>query len=45
MLHVIVPLVAGFRASYPEVELELNSNEGFIDLIERAPTWRSASAC
>ncbi|ABF12224.1 DNA-binding transcriptional LysR family regulator [Cupriavidus metallidurans] len=35
MLHVIVPLVAGFRASYPEVELELNSNEGFIDLIEK----------
>ncbi len=35
MLHVIVPLVEGFRARYPEVELELNSNEGIIDLIEK----------
>lgn len=35
MLHVIVPLVEGFRARYPDVELELNSNEGIIDLIER----------
>lgn len=35
MLHVIVPLLEGFRASYPEVELELNSNEGIIDLIEK----------
>jgi len=35
MLHVLVPLLAGFRARYPEVELELNSNEGIIDLIER----------
>ncbi|MCY1225959.1 HTH-type transcriptional regulator DmlR [compost metagenome] len=35
MLHVIVPLVEGFRARYPQVELELNSNEGIIDLIEK----------
>jgi DNA-binding transcriptional LysR family regulator len=35
MLHVLVPLVAGFRERYPEVELELNSNEGIIDLIEK----------
>jgi DNA-binding transcriptional LysR family regulator len=35
MLHVIVPLVEGFRERYPEVELELNSNEGIIDLIEK----------
>ncbi|WP_028105091.1 LysR family transcriptional regulator [Pseudoduganella violaceinigra] len=35
MLHVIVPLVQGYRASYPRVELELNSNEGFIDLMEK----------
>lgn len=35
MLHVIVPLVEGYRARYPQVELELNSNEGFIDLLER----------
>jgi len=35
MLHVIVPLLDGFRESYPAIELELTSNEGFIDLIEK----------
>jgi DNA-binding transcriptional LysR family regulator len=35
MLHVIVPLVAGYRERYPHVELELNSSEGVIDLLER----------
>ncbi|WP_454763246.1 LysR substrate-binding domain-containing protein [Cupriavidus campinensis] len=35
MLHVIVPLLDGFRDRFPEVELELNSNEGIIDLIEK----------
>jgi DNA-binding transcriptional LysR family regulator len=35
MLHVLVPLLDGFRARYPDVELELDSNEGITDLIER----------
>ncbi|MCX4162891.1 MULTISPECIES: LysR substrate-binding domain-containing protein [Paraburkholderia] len=35
MLHAIVPLVRGYRERYPHVELELNSNEGIIDLLER----------
>lgn len=35
MLHVLVPLLEGFRVRYPDVELELNSNEGITDLIER----------
>ena len=35
MLHVLVPLIAGFRERYPQVELEMNSNEGIIDLIEK----------
>jgi len=35
MLHVIVPLVRGYRERFPQVGLELNSNEGIIDLIER----------
>ncbi|KGE00048.1 LysR family transcriptional regulator [Achromobacter sp. RTa] len=35
MLHVVVPLVPGYCRRYPQVELELNSNEGNIDLIER----------
>jgi DNA-binding transcriptional LysR family regulator len=35
MLHVLVPLLEGFRGRYPGVELELNSNEGIVDLIEK----------
>jgi len=35
MLHAIVPLLAGFRAQYPDIELELNSNDDLIDLIEQ----------
>ena len=35
MLHVIAPLVAGFRAQYPEIELELHSSDQIIDLIEQ----------
>ncbi|WP_342244044.1 LysR substrate-binding domain-containing protein [Pseudomonas sp. OTU5201] len=34
MLHVLVPLVAGFRERYPEIELELHSSDQIIDLIE-----------
>lgn len=35
MLHVIAPLAGGFRERHPQVSLELHSNEGFIDLIEK----------
>jgi DNA-binding transcriptional LysR family regulator len=35
MLHVLVPLIEGFRARYPDVELQLASNEGITDLIEK----------
>lgn len=35
MLHVVVPLVAGFRAQYPEIELELHSSDQIIDLLEQ----------
>lgn len=35
MLHVLVPLVESFRALYPDVELELHSHEGVVDLIEK----------
>ncbi|AOJ43126.1 LysR family transcriptional regulator [Burkholderia lata] len=35
MLQVIVPLVRGYRERFPKVELELNSNEGITDLLER----------
>ncbi|WP_049622779.1 LysR substrate-binding domain-containing protein [Frateuria defendens] len=35
MLHAIVPLVAGFRERYPQIELELHSSDLIIDLIEQ----------
>ncbi|QWT19699.1 LysR family transcriptional regulator [Bacillus sp. NP157] len=35
MLHVVAPLVAGYREQYPDVELELHTSEGYIDLLER----------
>jgi DNA-binding transcriptional LysR family regulator len=35
MLHVLVPLLAEFCARYPEIALELTSNDQFIDLLER----------
>ncbi|CAJ0797873.1 HTH-type transcriptional regulator DmlR [Ralstonia condita] len=34
MLHVIAPLVPDFRARYPQIELELNTNDLVIDLLE-----------
>ncbi|MCO6057947.1 LysR family transcriptional regulator [Pseudomonas sp. MOB-449] len=34
MLHVLVPLVTGFRERYPGIELELHSSDQIIDLIE-----------
>jgi DNA-binding transcriptional LysR family regulator len=34
VLHQLVPLVKPFRATYPDIELELVSNESFTDLIE-----------
>lgn len=35
MLHVVVPLVADFRAAFPQVELELDTDELNIDLLQR----------
>ncbi|WP_027311548.1 LysR family transcriptional regulator [Balneatrix alpica] len=35
ILHQLVPLVAGFRQCYPQIQLELVANENIIDLIER----------
>lgn len=35
VLHVIAPLVASYRAQYPDVALEVNSSERPIDLLER----------
>jgi DNA-binding transcriptional LysR family regulator len=34
MLHVVVPLVAEFQARFPAIQLELNSSDEIIDLLE-----------
>ena len=35
MLHVIVPIIGRFLENFPAIELELTSNDQFIDLLER----------
>ncbi|QBH98533.1 LysR family transcriptional regulator [Limnobaculum zhutongyuii] len=34
MIHTIVPIIGEFRRLYPQIELELNTNDHFIDLLE-----------
>lgn len=36
MLHGIVPYIAEFRSLYPEIQLELNSDDLIIDLLEQS---------
>ncbi|PWB35457.1 LysR family transcriptional regulator [Pseudomonas sp. SDI] len=36
MLHSIVPWVGEFRALYPQIQLELNTNDLIIDLLEQS---------
>jgi len=35
VFHQLVPLVQAFNEMYPDIQLELTSNEGFVDLIEK----------
>jgi len=35
LLHCVLPYIPEFRESYPEIELELTSGEGVIDLLEQ----------
>ncbi|ANN78429.1 LysR family transcriptional regulator [Bordetella flabilis] len=35
MLHVIVPLVGGFRERFPDIALELHTSDQIIDLLEQ----------
>jgi DNA-binding transcriptional LysR family regulator len=35
LFHQLVPLVKEFRAAYPDIQLELTSNEGYVDLLEK----------
>lgn len=34
VLHQIVPHISDFQKAYPEITLELSSNEGYVDLLE-----------
>ncbi len=36
MLHSVVPYIAEFRQRYPDIQLELNSNDLIIDLLEES---------
>lgn len=35
VFHQLVPLIHEFKSAYPDIELELTSNEGFVDLLEK----------
>ncbi|WP_165313922.1 LysR family transcriptional regulator [Vibrio ziniensis] len=35
MLNQLVPLIREFSEAYPDIELELTSNEGYVDLLEK----------
>ena len=35
VFHQLVDLIKPFREAYPQIELELTSNEGFVDLLEK----------
>ncbi len=35
MLNQLIPIIHEFRECYPDIELELTSNEGYVDLMEK----------
>jgi len=35
VFHQLVPLVQAFNELYPDIQLELTSNEGYVDLLEK----------
>ena len=35
VFHQLVPLIHEFKQTYPDIELEITSNEGFVDLLEK----------
>jgi len=35
IFHQLVPLIQEFHQEYPDIQLELTSNEGFVDLVEK----------
>lgn len=35
IFHQLIPLIKGFSEVYPDIQLELTSNEGIVDLLEK----------
>ena len=35
VLHQLVPLIHSFKKNFPDIQLEITSNEGFVDLLEK----------
>ncbi|MPW29624.1 LysR family transcriptional regulator [Agarivorans sp. B2Z047] len=35
VIHQLVPLINDFKLAFPNIELELNTNDGFVDLLEK----------
>lgn len=35
LLHQLVPLIQPFKKSFPDIQLEITSNEGYVDLLEQ----------
>ena len=35
VFHQLVPLIHSFKQAFPDIELEITSNEGFVDLLEK----------
>ncbi|WP_354625753.1 LysR family transcriptional regulator [Psychromonas sp. MME2] len=35
IFHQLIPLVSAFNEAYPNIELALSSNEGYVDLLEK----------
>jgi DNA-binding transcriptional LysR family regulator len=35
VFHQLVPIIKPFNAAYPDIKLELTSNEGFVDLLDK----------
>ncbi|WP_299571238.1 LysR family transcriptional regulator [uncultured Shewanella sp.] len=35
VFHQLVPLIHEFKGCYPDIDLEITSNEGFVDLLEK----------
>lgn len=35
IFHQLVPLIQSFKQAFPDIQLEITSNEGFVDLLEK----------